>query len=143
MLISAWKWYCFVLSKVVDYQARAGRREALSFLAVHSALLAVLTALAQYYPHAVSFLALYATLTAGPFLLLFIRRLHDLGLSVKWLPVAIWPPVCLFVFLWASDPEEPNRWGVTERLDNRSLPKGTALSADGVEYPDETGRRSP
>lgn len=143
MLVSAWKWYCFVLSKVVDYQARAGRREALSFLAVHSAVLAVLIALAQHYPHAVSFLALYATLTAGPFLLLFIRRLHDLGLSVKWLPAAILPPFCFFVFLWASDPKEPNRWGVTERLDNRSRPAESAVSVDGVEYLDGGAHRKP
>jgi hypothetical protein len=119
MLISAWKWYCFVLSKVVDYQARAGRREALSFL------------------------ALYATLTAGPFLLLFIRRLHDLGLSVKWLPAAILPPFCFFVFLWASDPEEPNRWGVTERLGNTNRPAETAVSVDGIEYLDGGARRKP
>jgi hypothetical protein len=80
MLISAWKWYCFVLSKVVDYQARAGRREALSFLAVHSAVLAVLIALAQHYPHAVSFLALYATLTAGRFYKSVKIRLNSLSL---------------------------------------------------------------
>ena len=108
-------WFKTDLSKVVDYQGRAGRQEASCFLLCESLILAILYFLGRYWSF-FSYLGLvFFLLTIIPTILLLIRRLHDLDLSGWWVLLAGWPPICFFLACYPGNAKKPNRFGFEER----------------------------
>lgn len=132
---NAFRWYIFAVSKVEDFHGRAGRAECWSFFFFESLFLLIAGLLDYFITGFPILLPIYAVLTAIPTLLLMIRRLHDCGYSGVWVLLAILPPLCFFVMSWAPDPDQPNKYGTTERLPSKKLiPKAKPEIIDGIEY---------
>lgn len=126
-------WYKFSVSKIQDYQGRAGRMEFLCFFTcqiIFSGLFAIVDKFVTGLPIV---LPLFLVLTAVPTILICIRRLHDVGLSGFWmLLILIFPIFLIGLFFWPSE-QEPNRYGFTERLVNVK-PKPMKPLIEGTGY---------
>lgn len=132
---NAFRWYIFAVSKVEDFHGRAGRAECWSFFFFESLFLLIAGLIDYFITGFPILLPIYAVLTAIPTFLLMIRRLHDCGFSGGWVLLAILPPLCFFVMSWAPDPDQPNKYGTTERLPSKKLiPKAQPEIIDGIEY---------
>lgn len=132
---TAFRWYIFAVSKVVDFHGRAGRMECWCYFFFESLFLLIAGLIDYFFTGFPIVLPIYAVLTAIPTLLLMIRRLHDCGFSGRWVIIAILPPLCFFVMSWAPDPDQPNKYGTTERLPSKKLTATvTPQLIDGIEY---------
>lgn len=131
----AFRWFIFSVSHVEDFHGRAGRTEAWCYFFFECLFLLIAGCVDIFLTGFPIVLPLYAILTSIPTLLMLIRRLHDCGYSGWWVWIAILPPLCFFVMSWAPDPNQPNKYGTTERLPSKELePKTQPEIIDGIEY---------
>lgn len=137
-------WFKADLSKVVDYQGRAGRQEASCFLFCECLVLAALYLLGRNWVFFSYLCFLFFCLTIIPTILLLIRRLHDLDLCGWWVLLAMWPPICFFLVCYPGKSKKPNRFGFEERLglDPKEQHKEEGISTDtGITYFEEPSTR--
>lgn len=137
MRAKIFRWFETDLSKVVDYQGRAGRQEASCFLLCETVILIVLYYLGRYWAFFSFFGLLFFALSLIPTILLFIRRLHDLNLSGWWVLLAGWPPLCFLLVCYPCHSNEANRFGFEERLEPIEQRDGGISNIDGITYFEE------
>jgi uncharacterized membrane protein YhaH (DUF805 family) len=124
--------YLAVLTNYAGFSGRARRAEYWMYTLVSSVIVLVLAILAA--ATGSSFITLlmvvYELAVLVPTLAVFVRRLHDIGMSAWWILIGLVPLVghiVLFVFSVLPGNQGPNRYG--------DDPKGAPMAAPYPPYP--------
>jgi uncharacterized membrane protein YhaH (DUF805 family) len=126
------QWYLAVLKNYAGFSGRARRTEYWMFALVNLVVSLVLYIL-TFATHSGFFLVLvflYGLAVLLPSLAVFVRRLHDIGMSAWWILISLVPLVggiVLFVFSVLPGNQGPNRYG--------DDPKGAPMAAPYPPYP--------